>query len=321
MFMQYSTMVPQGLKQTDKSLLNFNVEKVLNSGQTFRHYRLEPKDVRRYLICSGQYASIVEQAESTIRGVADKDGNSGIRCWCKANESTFWENYWGAIDNSQYIDMHAQVSRAVEEGSITAKAGKLLNFIISYGEVDNLRILRQDWWETCVAFTLTSNNNILRVRKMMETLCALHGDADTIEGEGYFKLPGPDGILELLARYKNQLGLGFRAKYLESLCVNARDRKWSREYLVSLGKEGAQWELMRVNGIGSKISDCIMLFGLGFGNVLPIDVWIERALEVLKSYDVPPNQLNSIFEEHLGLFQQCLYVAIRNQELQKIKLD
>ena len=38
-------------------------------------------------------------------------------------------------------------------------------------------------------------------------------------------------------------------------------------------------ELLRLSGVGPKVADCIMLFGLQKYGAFPVDVWVKRVME------------------------------------------
>lgn len=76
-----------------------------------------------------------------------------------------------------------------------------------------------------------------------------------------------------------QLGFGYRANYIpitSSLLLSK-----PRDYLSSLRKEKGQFKLEEVRekllefkGVGRKVADCIMLFGLGWDEIVPVDTHV-----------------------------------------------
>ena len=42
--------------------------------------------------------------------------------------------------------------------------------------------------------------------------------------------------------------------------------------------DAARKELLTFYGVGPKVADCVLLFGLGHTDAFPVDVWIGRAL-------------------------------------------
>ena len=54
--------------------------------------------------------------------------------------------------------------------------------------------------------------------------------------------------------------------------------------LNSLRKQSyinAKNELKKINGVGDKVADCILLFSLGFNQAFPVDTWIKKTMQLL----------------------------------------
>ena len=41
----------------------------------------------------------------------------------------------------------------------------------------------------------------------------------------------------------------------------------------------AKAELMKINGVGPKVADCVLLYGMHFTEAFPIDVWMRRVMQ------------------------------------------
>ena len=59
---------------------------------------------------------------------------------------------------------------------------------------------------------------------------------------------------------------------------------------------------MKITGVGVKVADCTLLFGLHRIEAFPVDVWMKRALEVLF-----PGMSPSDFGEYAGIAQQYIF--------------
>jgi N-glycosylase/DNA lyase len=79
-------------------------------------------------------------------------------------------------------------------------------------------------------------------------------------------------------------GTGFRARYLKALARAVAADELRLDALRSLTYEQARAHLLEVAsskgmlGLGLKVVDCLLLFGLGKLEAFPIDVWIARAV-------------------------------------------
>ena len=65
---------------------------------------------------------------------------------------------------------------------------------------------------------------------------------------------------------------------------------------------------MREQGIGPKVANCVVLFGLYHLEAFPIDVWIRRALKENFPKDFDPATLG----EYAGLAQQYIFYYARS---------
>jgi len=80
-----------------------------------------------------------------------------------------------------------------------------------------------------------------------------------------------------------------------------------------LTTDEARKELLRIPGVGPKVADCVLLFGLRRFDVFPADVWIQRILD--EAYGVPSGEIAAFAEERFGEFrglaQQYLFYYFR----------
>ena len=79
-------------------------------------------------------------------------------------------------------------------------------------------------------------------------------------------------------------------------------------------------ELMKFDGVGRKIADCVLLFAYGFQSAFPVDVWIMKALQNLyfPRRKVGLKRLHHFasthFGPHGGLAQQYLFHYMRTAD-------
>jgi N-glycosylase/DNA lyase len=169
------------------------------------------------------------------------------------------------------------------------------NFKKKAAQFTGIRILRQDAWEALVSFICSSNNNIARISQMVQKLCIHYGKpVATIEGRAYHDFPPPEALTgkDVESNLRN-LGFGYRARYIYQTAVMVHNREDG--WLDSLsnpecpafgvepkpsgemrpeGREGyreAHEKLLELQGVGPKVSDCVSLMGLGWGESVPVD--------------------------------------------------
>lgn len=164
-----------------------------------------------------------------------------------------------------------------------------------------VRILRQDPWETLIGFICSSNNNISRISSMVSNLCLHYGPLiGHIDDVPYHDFPTPEALADpKVEAHLRELGFGYRAKYIQKTAAMVAGKENGLEWLDNLcnpespafgkdlgdagelvegGREGyrkAHEELLAMQGVGPKVSDCVCLFGLGWSESVPVDthVW------------------------------------------------
>ena len=109
-----------------------------------------------------------------------------------------------------------------------------------------IRILRQEPWEALCTFILSQNNNIPRIKGIVERLCAELGDE--VE-EGRFSFPSPERLAECLPDDLANVRCGFRTKYLLDAARRVADGRLELAPLLTLPLEQAREELQTVYGV------------------------------------------------------------------------
>ena len=152
---------------------------------------------------------------------------------------------------------------------------------IEYGE--GIRILNQDLVETILSFIISANNNIPRIKKIIERLSESYGTKIVWNKKNYFAFPSLKQLENVSVEEYRNLGLGFRDKRIydtvHMLLNNQVDyEKWYDEKNTLKVRE----ELLSLAGVGPKVADCILLFSdLKRFDVFPIDVWVRRVMNEL----------------------------------------
>ena len=162
-----------------------------------------------------------------------------------------------------------------------------------------LRITKNDPWETLVAFICSINNNIPRIRKNVQ--CLLRGG----------RIPSPE---QLAAADLSHARLGFREKYLKKTAEIVATMDF--EAIGELSYAEAKQELMKLPGVGEKVADCVLLFGFGYLEAFPVDVWIARAMQAyygISSVREMRRFARERWHPYEGYAQQYLYMLAREE--------
>lgn len=141
-----------------------------------------------------------------------------------------------------------------------------------------IRILRQDPWETLCSFIISQNNNIPRIKGLVERISQTYGNPlETPRGVRY---SFPDAKTLAAAPVEDIFALktGFRAKYISDAARKVASGEIDLAKIASLPTPEARTELCRISGVGPKVASCALLFGFGRGDAFPVDVWVKRVL-------------------------------------------
>jgi N-glycosylase/DNA lyase len=142
-----------------------------------------------------------------------------------------------------------------------------------------LRLLRQDPWETLISFICSANNNIPRIKQMVEKLAHRYGEPVTRENVTWWTFATPGRLSQATVADLEACGSGYRARGLLEAAQKVMDGRLVLDEVKRMPTEDARKTLMSLYGVGRKVADCVLLFGLGKLDAFPIDVWIKRGLE------------------------------------------
>lgn len=250
---------------------NFSLGDTLLSGQCFRWEH----DGGGYSgIAFGKRVRISQQSGSVVIEGDD--------------DAALWESY---------LDLDTDYDAIREE--VTAFEPRLADAAAKCGGV---HILRQDSWEALCSFIISQNNNIPRIRLIISRLCELCGIP--AQGGGW-AFPSAAKTAELTEEQLKGIGCGYRAGYLVSVSRAVASGEFALEPLYALPVEEVRQRLMALHGVGPKVADCVMLYGLHRLEAMPRDVWIKRALE----NDLKGTKLGE--SRYAGVAQQYIFEYIR----------
>ena len=187
---------------------------------------------------------------------------------------------------------------------------------IQYGQ--GIRLLNQDLWETIVSFIISANNNIPRIKGIIERLSQKYGTKIRWNEKDYYTFPTPEQLKEVSIQEYRDLGLGFRDKRLYETTHLVLEKQVDLEAMKKNPNTlEVKEQLLTLSGVGPKVADCILLFSsLKRLEVFPIDVWVRRVMNDLyvKQKDetkVSKKQIEKIAHEKFGavagLAQQYLF--------------
>lgn len=256
----------------------FDLDKTFTCGQCFRFEKME----------NGKWFGVVKDKEITLWQEKEKI--------IFENVSRYeFENFW-----YDYFDL----GRDYEKINNVFSSNKILNTALNYGK--GIRILKQEPWEALCSFIISQNNNIPRIKGIISRLCSTFGEKLI----NSYSFPSADVIAKLTVEDLAPLRSGFRAKYILDAAKKVSNDEINLDNISKFNSEEARKELTKIYGVGEKVADCTLLFGMGHIDAFPKDVWIKRALTVLFDGDFP-----DCAKEYAGIAQQYIFFYARETKL------
>ena len=187
---------------------------------------------------------------------------------------------------------------------------------IKYGS--GIRILNQNLWETLISFIISANNNIPRIKGIIERLSENYGNKIVFNNKEYYTFPTPKELSKASVSDLRKLGLGFRDIRVYETTKIINENKQKLQQLENEKDVNKLRELLlEFPGVGPKVADCIMLFStLKRLEVFPIDVWVRRVMNELYIKNADETKVNKKELENLakekygnlaGIAQQYLF--------------
>ena len=239
-----------------KNINSFELADIFDCGQCFRWNK--QKD--------GSYTGVFK---GNVLNVDKKDNEVIFKGLCNGNIKNVVEDYF---------DLNRDYEKIKEELS---KIDDNIRTSIEYGK--GIRILNQDLWEMIISFIISANNNIPRIKGIIERLSKKYGKEIIWNNEKYYTFPSVEELKDVSVEEFRDLGTGFRDIRLFETVQAVLNKKINLEELHSnCNTYEVREQLLTLSGVGPKVADCILLFStLKRFEVFPIDVWVRRVMNDL----------------------------------------
>lgn len=258
------------------SIDELDIVKTFECGQCFR-WNADESGI--YTGIAADYPAIVESSGNEVYITSDAPID-------------FWQEYFDLATN------YEQISESF--------SGEYLSTCKEYG--CGIRILRQEAWEALCSFIISQCNNITRIKGIVERLCELFGEKTEFCGKVYYTFPTAEKISQLSVEDLAPLRSGYRAEYIIAAAKAVSTGELDLDALRNCDYTTAIKKLRTVRGIGEKVANCVVLFGLGHMEAFPVDVWMKRALKENFPPDFKPESLGP----YAGLAQQYIFYYARS---------
>ena len=269
----------------------FNVKDTVLCGQLFRFFPSGLKDGAFFVNSLNKRCLIYNQGDKAV-------------IECETADAKYFENYF---DLSR--DYRAVVNAAKAQGGLLAVSAEL-------GK--GIRILNQNKTESLFSFIVSQNNNIPRIKGIIERLCAGAGKKREFYGEEYYAFPTVAELSAKPTEFFKEIGLGYRAEYIKRLADGFAET-FDEDGFSAFSTKDLKTRLTAIYGVGGKVADCVSLFGFHRSDSFPVDTWIEKVYREdfggeLRDRTKIAEWFVSRFGENSGYFQQYLFYYKRSSD-------
>ncbi len=259
---------------TIKNVDNFDLAQTLDCGQAFRWH--ENSDGSWSGIAYGKYITVSKKDNTVFIHNTTKDEFNGI-----------WRTYF------DFDRDYSGIIRAVSDNETVKKVARFSS---------GIRVLNQEPFETLCSFIISQNNNIPRIKGIIERLCENFGE----KINGGYTFPTAGRLASLTLEDLAVLRAGFRAKYILDAAKKVSGGEIVLEDLIGIDTAKARNTLLKINGVGPKVADCTLLFSLHHITAFPQDVWIKKAMAELFNGTLPESS-----KPFAGIVQQYIFYYMR----------
>lgn len=265
----------------------FDLDKIIESGQTFRARKID-ENLYRFISLENVLYISKDCAESKRhRGGPNNECTFTVSC-TEEEWKDYWCNYFDLSRNYKDIEIDDNFSKECEK--------------VSQG----IRILRQDPFEMLISFIISQRKSIPAIRTSIEEICKRFGTRiDTEYEEELYLFPTVDQLTKGSDCSDNlaECKLGYRLPYIEDALNTVKNNKSFLSDGFNMTDEELLNHLITIKGVGVKVANCVALFAYSRTGLAPIDTWIKKIIDT-KYNGVSPFET---YGENAGIIQQYMF--------------
>ncbi len=286
-----------------ENIKDFHLAHVLECGQCFHFSRVDTG------LNEGEYEYDIV-AMGRVLHIKEEPDTDGVRLILYNTEKWEYDTVW-----KDYFDLDRDYS--VIKSEIIESDPRLEEIIL---ENDGIRILNQDFFETLISFIISQNKQIPQIKQVVRNLSDELGTKfdvtmiDRLDSEFDAFFPTPEQLHNASEEEVRRSKCGFRAPYIKDAAEKVYTGEITMEILSKLDTDEARELLMSIHGVGEKVANCVLLFGLGRREAFPVDVWMKRICEYMyyDGVDTPKyiieEDARKRFGKYAGYAQQYLFM-------------
>jgi len=268
---------------------SFDLVHIFECGQCFRWNKED----------DGSYTGVFK---NNVLNIKEENGKIKFQGVCNGNIEEIVKDYFDFdTDYTKIKETLSKVDIYLEES-------------IKFGK--GIRILNQELWEVLISFIISANNNIPRIKGIIERISKQYGKEIIYKGKAYYTFPTVDELSKASIEDLRKLGLGFRDKRVYETTQKIRQGEIDLNQIAKIEDTNKIREILEtLPGVGPKVADCILLFGLKRFEVFPIDVWVRRVMNDLYIKNEDETKVNKKEIENLAKTKYANLAGIAQQYL------
>lgn len=280
-----------------EELRDFNIEQTLECGQCFHFEKIS--ELEYGIVSMNRFIHIRQE-------------NDTIYCMQTTLKDVreYWINYFDMERDYGEIKTHLISNDSRLKTAIEDKYG--------------VRILNQEFEETLISFIISQNKQIPHIKQIVRNISEKYGIfLGNIGEKKFYSFPDINTLGNISEAEYREMKTGFRARYLKDASEKLSSNIITKNEFQDLSEEDARKLLMSIKGVGEKVANCVMLFGLGYRSSFPVDVWIKRIMEEMyfNGNDTKKEIISEYATKNFGIYggyaQQYLFYYGREKNIGK----
>ena len=237
---------------------DFDMKRIAESGQCFRAAEVRP-NIFRFIT-----------REKIVYMKKAGEGKYDVSC-----SNVEWEKTW--VDYFDLTRDYAKIRENILNYSSQRPYGDYMKAAIEFGQ--GIRILKQEPFETLISFIISQRKNIPAIKNSIEMICGTYGKRMRTEYEAISTFPGIDILVNASVFDLSNFALGYRGPYVRDAIEKVSSRAVDLEVLHDRRDTDMLDTLQKIRGVGKKIAACVALYAYHRLNIMPVDTWIQKAID------------------------------------------
>jgi len=181
----------------------------------------------------------------------------------------------------QYLRVLFRLDDNLEELYNAFRDDPLVN---AFSQLRGLRLMKaSNLFESLICSICSQHASVKMWNLMAQLIKRTCGERVSFpDGAVFYTFPKPEKIsaiperdLELICK------TGYRAKYIIAASKLIVEGKLNLSHLRDFPYDEARRKLMETPGVGPKVADCFLLYGVGCTEAAPVDIWMHRIVSKL----------------------------------------